>query len=51
MDANSPKHITPEPRVKVNPNTYRWRCPCCRKRNDEGDTTCVHCGQDVTIVE
>jgi membrane protease subunit (stomatin/prohibitin family) len=41
--------ITPEPKVKVNPNTYQWKCPRCAKRNDEGDTTCMHCGQDVEI--
>lgn len=45
------KHISPEPRVRVNPNTYKWRCPCCRKHNDDGDSTCIHCGQDVEVLE
>lgn len=37
------------PLVKVSPNTFTWRCPRCKKRNDEGDTTCIHCGQDVRL--
>jgi hypothetical protein len=26
-----------------------WRCPKCKKRNDEGDTTCLRCGHDLPL--
>lgn len=45
----SPCFINPPPRVRINPNTYKWKCPCCGKRNDDGDTTCIFCGQDIEI--
>lgn len=41
--------ITPPPRVRVNPNTFQWKCPRCHERNDDGDDTCIHCGQDVVV--
>jgi hypothetical protein len=45
-----PAFITPPPTVRPSPNTYQWKCPCCRKRNDDGDSTCIHCGQDVDLL-
>lgn len=47
MEKDLGDFIRPIPKVKVSPDTYRWKCPRCKKRNDDGDTTCTSCGQDV----
>lgn len=39
------------PVVKVSSATSKWRCPNCRRANDDGDSTCIHCGQDVDFKE
>jgi hypothetical protein len=45
----NPCQALKRPRTHGWPTT--WKCPKCRKRNDEGDTTCLKCGYDLAPTE
>lgn len=41
----------PEVRLRYDPDMGEsgWSCPRCKGHNDEGDSTCLSCGQDVSL--